>query len=118
MSDAVFRRESAVEYFKELVDGALAHQGIAARRAHGVLRRAAADRLSAAAGRTDDDDARWRSGWREALERGGVRQRDEPANRSAIVSLFISGFFCRFVAAQARRRRLLRQHRRHAPTAR
>src|SRR6476659_9752117 len=29
MSDAVFRRESAVEYFKELVDGALSHQGLA-----------------------------------------------------------------------------------------
>ena len=28
MSEAVFRRESAVEYFKELVEGALAHQGI------------------------------------------------------------------------------------------
>ena len=30
MSEAVFRRESAVEYFKELVEGALAHQRIAA----------------------------------------------------------------------------------------
>jgi len=29
MSDVVFRRESAVEYFKELVDGALSHQGLA-----------------------------------------------------------------------------------------
>src|SRR5207249_9170259 len=29
MSDAVFRHESAVEYFKELVDGALSHQGLA-----------------------------------------------------------------------------------------
>ena len=28
MSDAVFRRESAVEYFKDLVDDALAHQRI------------------------------------------------------------------------------------------
>ena len=28
MSEAVFRRESAVEYFKELVEGALAHQGV------------------------------------------------------------------------------------------
>src|SRR5256885_14098098 len=30
MSDAVVRRESAAEYFKELVEGALAHQRIAA----------------------------------------------------------------------------------------
>src|SRR3989344_5112531 len=30
MSETVFRRESAVEYFKELVDGALANQGVAA----------------------------------------------------------------------------------------
>src|SRR5258708_14163200 len=29
MSEAVFRRESAVEYFRELVDGALSHQGLA-----------------------------------------------------------------------------------------
>ena len=29
MSDSVFRRESAVEFFKELVDGALAHQRLA-----------------------------------------------------------------------------------------
>ena len=28
MSEAVFRRESAVEYFKELVEGALARQGV------------------------------------------------------------------------------------------
>ena len=30
MGDAVVRRESAIEYFKELVDGALARQGIVA----------------------------------------------------------------------------------------
>ena len=30
MSEGVFRRESAVEYFKELVDGALSRQGLAA----------------------------------------------------------------------------------------
>ena len=30
MGTAVFRRESAVEYFKQLVDEALAHQRIAA----------------------------------------------------------------------------------------
>src|ERR1700675_1408493 len=30
MGDVMVRRESAVEYFKELVEGALAHQGIAA----------------------------------------------------------------------------------------
>ena len=40
MDDAVVRRESAVEYFKELVEGALAHQRIVDRRADGVLRRA------------------------------------------------------------------------------
>src|SRR6185295_9406326 len=31
MGDAVFRRESAVEYFKELVDGALSNQRVATR---------------------------------------------------------------------------------------
>ena len=30
MSEQVFKRESALEYFKELVDGALARQGLAA----------------------------------------------------------------------------------------
>ena len=30
MTDAVVRRESASEYFKELVEGAIAHQRIAA----------------------------------------------------------------------------------------
>ena len=30
MDDTMVRRESAIEYFKELVDGALARQGIAA----------------------------------------------------------------------------------------
>ena len=29
MSEAVFQRESAVEYFKDLVDRALTHQGVA-----------------------------------------------------------------------------------------
>ena len=49
MSDAVIRRESAVEYFKELVDGALSHQRLGRTGADLVLRRPAADGLSPAA---------------------------------------------------------------------
>ena len=93
MSEAVFRRESAVEYFKELVDGALAHQGLATQRAHRVLRRAAADRLSPAAGRGDtDDQSRWHSAWRRRSKRR-LRSSAPACRQIGDVSLFISGFF-------------------------
>ena len=90
MSDAVFRRESAVEYFKELVDAALAHQGIVANEltsfyvVHllaGFLERRAAD--------TDEPLGIQLA---RALESGGMQQRAS-LKQIGDVSLFVSGFF-------------------------
>ena len=90
MSDAVVRRESAAEYFKELVEGALAHQRIAAGELTsfyvvnlltGFLQRPA-----------EDDETPLAFRLAEALDAAGMRQR---ANLKQIGdrSLFISGFF-------------------------
>ena len=90
MGESVFRRESAVEYFKKLVDGALAHQRIAAGELTsfyvvnlltGFLQRPA-----------EEDDAPLAFRLAEALDAAGMRQR---ANLKQIgdLSLFISGFF-------------------------
>ena len=90
MSDAVVRRESAAEYFKELVEGALAHQRIAAGELTsfyvvnlltGFLQRPA-----------EEDETPLAFRLAEALEAAGIRQR---ANLKQIgdLSLFISGFF-------------------------
>ena len=90
MDDTMVRRESAIEYFKELVDGALARQGIVAgeltafymvQLLTGFLQRRAADDAEPLALKLA-----------RALESGGSEQR---ANLKEIgdVSLFISGFF-------------------------
>src|SRR5215470_2075204 len=88
--DAIFRRESAMEYFKELVDGALAHQRIAAgeltafyvvQMLTGFLQRP-----------TDADDAPLGVQLAHALESGGVQQRVN-LRRIGDASLFISGYF-------------------------
>lgn len=90
MSDAVVRRESAAEYFKELVEGALAHQRIAAGELTsfyvvnlltGFLQRPA-----------EEDETPLAFRLAEALDAAGMRQR---ANLKQIgdESLFISGFF-------------------------
>ena len=90
MSDAVVRRESAAEYFKELVEGALAHQRIVAGELTsfyvvnlltGFLQRPA-----------EEDEKPLAFRLAEALDAAGVRQR---ANLKQIgdLSLFISGFF-------------------------
>lgn len=93
MSDQVFKRESALEYFKELVDGALARQGLAAQELTafyvvqlltGFLQRPAGD--------FDDDDAPLAFRLAQALESGGMRQRAS-LKQIADVSLFVSGFF-------------------------
>jgi len=98
MGDAVVRRESAIEYFKELVDGALARQGIVAgeltafyvvQLLNGFLQRPAPDAepLALKLGR--------------AFETGGSAQR-ACLKEVGDVSLFISGFF-----ADSLRRRLV-----------
>ena len=90
MSDAVVRRESAAEYFKELVEGALAHQRIAAGELTsfyvvnlltGFLQRPA-----------EEDETPLAFRLALALDAAGMRQR---ANLRQIgdSSLFISGFF-------------------------
>lgn len=93
MSEQVFKRESALEYFKELVDGALARQGLAAQELTAFyvvqlltsfLQRPAAD--------SEEDDAPLAFRLAQALETGGTRQRAS-LKHIGDVSLFVSGFF-------------------------
>ena len=90
MSDAVVRRESAAEYFKELVEGALAHQRIAAGELTsfyvvnlltGFLQRPA-----------EEDETPLAFRLVEALDAAGMRQRTN-LKQIGDRSLFISGFF-------------------------
>ena len=90
MTDAVVRRESASEYFKELVEGALAHQRIAAGELTsfyvvnlltGFLQRPA-----------DEDETPLAFRLAEALEAAGMRQRSS-LKQIGDISLFVSGFF-------------------------
>jgi hypothetical protein len=90
MTEAVVRSESAVEYFKELVDDVLARQRISAGELTafyvvnlltGFLRQPA-----------QEDDAPLALRLGEALEAAGVRQR-EILKQIGDQSLFISGFF-------------------------
>ncbi len=89
-TEAVFRRESAVEYFKDLVDGALEHQHVNAGEltafyvVHllaGFLQRPA-----------DNDGEPLALKLAAALEAGGLRQRTT-LKQIGDLSLFISGFF-------------------------
>ena len=89
MSDAL-RRESAVEYFKELVEGALAHQRISAGELTsfyvvnlltGFLQRPAYD-----------DDTPMAVRLAEAVNAAGAKQRDS-LRQIGDLSLFMSGFF-------------------------
>ena len=89
MSDALFRRESALEYFKELVDEALSHQQIAASELTefyvvnllaGFLQRPAGDAEPLAFQLA------------RALEAGGAKQRMS-LRQIGDLSLFVSGFF-------------------------
>jgi len=92
MSDHVFRGESAVEYFKELVDGAIAHQGLAAQEltAFYVVQLLASFLQRPAGDASDDAPLALRLA--AALERGGMEQRAH-LRKIGDVSLFISGFF-------------------------
>jgi hypothetical protein len=93
MSDAVFRRESAVEYFKELVDGALSHQGLATQEltAYYVVQLLTSfmQRNPAATGE-DQMPLAVRLG--RALDSAGLQQR-ATLKEIGDVSLFVSGFF-------------------------
>jgi hypothetical protein len=90
MTDAVVRRESASEYFKELVEGALAHQRIAAGELTsfyvvnlltGFLQRPA-----------EEDETPLAFRLAGALEAAGMRQRSS-LKQIGDISLFVSGFF-------------------------
>jgi len=90
MTDAVVRRESASEYFKELVEGAIAHQRIAAGELTsfyvvnlltGFLQRPA-----------EEDETPLAFRLAEALDAAGVRQRSS-LKQIGDISLFVSGFF-------------------------
>jgi len=90
MSQPAFRGESAEEYFKELVDGALARQQIGAGELTAFyVVRLLAGFMQQPAGR-DDQPLGLRLA--EALEAGGVRRRTH-LRQIGDFSLFISGFF-------------------------
>jgi hypothetical protein len=93
MSDVVFRRESAVEYFKELVDVALSHQRLNTQEltAYYVVQLLASFLQRPL---TDDarDDAPLALRLAQALESGGARQR-VTLKEIGDVALFVSGFF-------------------------
>jgi hypothetical protein len=90
MSDAAIRGESAVEFFKDLVDGALAHQRISA----GELTSFYVVNLLAGFLQrpVEEDDAPLAIRVARALETGGVQQRTS-LREIGDVSLFMSGFF-------------------------
>lgn len=90
MSDVLFRQESAIEYFKDLVDGALVRQRISAgeltafyvvQLLAGFLQRPA-----------DVDDEPLTLKLAQALEGGGAQQRSS-LKQIGDVSLFVAGFF-------------------------
>ena len=90
---SVVRQESAIEYFKELVDDAIAHQGLAAKELTAFyVVHLLASFLQRPAGDGPEDDAPLAVRLGRALERGGFEQR---ANLKQIgdQSLFVSGFF-------------------------
>lgn len=89
----MFRRESAVEYFKQLVAGAMEHQRVDAAELTafyvvqllaGFIKRPAIDAAA--------EDAPLAIRLAEALESGGMRQR-AGLKRVGDLSLFMSGFF-------------------------
>jgi hypothetical protein len=90
MSDVVFRRESAVEYFKQLVEEALAHQRIAAQELTSFY----VVQLLAGYLQQKQEDAAEPLALKlsRALDGGGFQQRTT-LRQIGDTSLFISGFF-------------------------
>lgn len=85
------RRESAVEYFKELVEGAIAHQRLEADEltAYYIVQLLAGF-LQRSAERADDEPLALQLA--QALDSGGMKQR-AGLKQVGDVSLFVSGFF-------------------------
>jgi len=90
MPQHVFTRESAIEYFKELVDGALAHQRLEAQEltAYYVVQLLA----SFLQRPHDEEETPLAIRLAQALDSGGTRQRAS-LKQIGDVSLFVSGFF-------------------------
>jgi hypothetical protein len=90
MSDVGFRRESAIEYFKDLVEGALVRQRISA----GELTAFYVVHLLASFLQrpADEDDEPLALKLAHALESGGTQQRAS-LRQIGDLSLFVSGFF-------------------------
>ena len=90
MSQAVFQRESAVEYFKELVDRALTHQGLATQELTSFY---VVQLLAGFLQKPDNyDEGPLSVRLMHALESGGMRQRAS-LKQIGDLSLFIAGFF-------------------------
>ena len=88
---SVVRHESAIVYFKELVDGALAHQGVAANELTAFyVVQLLAGFLQGTASNADDRPLAFRLA--DALERGGADQRAS-LKHIGDGALFVSGFF-------------------------
>jgi hypothetical protein len=93
MSDVVFRRESAIEYFKELVDVALSHQRLNTQEltAYYVVQLLASFlQRPLSAERTEETALAVRLA--QALESDGAQQR-VTLKEIGDVALFVSGFF-------------------------
>jgi hypothetical protein len=89
----MFRRESAVEYFKELVDGAIEHQRLDATEfASFYVVQLLTGFLQRPADQASDQEAPLAIQLAQALESGGMRQR-LGLRQVGDLSLFISGFF-------------------------
>ena len=88
---SVVRQESAIEYFKELVEDAIAHQGLATGELTAFyVVHLLASFLQRPEDAVEDGPLALRLG--RALERGGVEQRAS-LKQIGDVSLFVSGFF-------------------------
>jgi hypothetical protein len=91
MGDALLRRESPTEYFRELVDAAMQHQRLAALELTSFY---LVNLLTAFVhvDRAEDSDESLGVRFARALQDGGSRQRSE-LRQVADRSLFVSGFF-------------------------
>ena len=93
MTDAKFRNESSVEYFRELVEAAMQHQHLAAGELTSFyLVNLLAGFVHFDRSPTTSDEAPLGVRFVKALQEEGVRQRDE-LRQVGDQSLFVSGFF-------------------------
>lgn len=93
MSDSVIRRESAVEFFKELVDRALSHQRLTAQELTSYyVVQLLASFLQRNVGSPAGEDTPLALRLARALDSGGFEQR-ATLREIGDVSLFMSGFF-------------------------